>query len=197
MQPIDMIFISAGYTIKNEIVIREKENRMKKGSVFIVGLAAGIVFAALVASSYIIIHRIRTSLSQEDFISVYTGADARNAVDGFFNGALPEDAEMLYFREEGFMDVSYHVGLSLAPESAWKLIAEYSGKTKEDFQPLDYHPGPPGEPSERNPYWDAEAMVQPVYVELMEETEKGWTERFELIVYDEPTQRLLISLMLP
>lgn len=168
-----------------------------KVSVFFVGLAAGIVLSVIVVSSFVIITNIRTSLANEDFISVYTGADARNAVDGFFNGALPREAEMLYFREEGFMDASYQVGLSLAPESAWKLIEGYSGKTKEDFQLLDYQLDPPGEPSDRNPYWDTEAMVQPMYIELLEETEEGWTERFELIVYDEPTQRLLISLMLP
>lgn len=148
---------------------------------FFAGLLTRVVVATVACFFYGIVKDLGEGMGPQ----VLTDEALRDRMEVFFNAPLPPTAGRLYYREEGFMDASYRLGLSLPPADAWNLIRAYSGKEKTDFrvpdlQTLLYETG-------ETPLWRPAEMKAPVCHEVVVENESR-----TLILYDEASLRLLV-----
>lgn len=114
-----------------------------------------------------------------------TDESLRNRIQAFLGVPLPTVAGQLYYREEGFMDNTTHVGLSLPPGEAWPLIREFIGKAPSDFRPPET--GDIIYEMEDSPLWCPSQMDAPLFCDVESEGQSH-----TLILYDQTVQRLLI-----
>lgn len=146
---------------------------------FLTGLALGALLGGAIGFAGYIIKDFGDGMGPQ----VCSDQAVRTRIEGYFKAPLPPTAGLLYFREEGFMDSSCHVGVSLAPQDAWTLLAAYTGRGRADFRPLENHASLAA--PEATPLWNPAALKAPVFLEISKE------RSHEIIIYDEPTQRLL------
>jgi hypothetical protein len=136
------------------------------------------------------------SFSQESLEQVFYGEKARGRINDFFSTSKPitieQSAKDLYYLEDGFMDATYYIGLSLTPDKAWKLIRNYCGKSKKDFKKYDSVSY--SSYNENESKWNIKNLKKPLYHSQESFSKKNkQIEWSRLIIYDEVTQRLLIS----
>jgi hypothetical protein len=149
---------------------------------FFFGLFLGIVLTLIVNYIYSFIKSLSGSMEPQ----VYSDELVRSKIEGYFSFPLPYSAGRLFYREEGFQDAKYLIGLSLPSKEAWQLIQAYTGKGKSSFHTLKNDHSIFSYDIKKPNLWNLAELKEPLIYEIEE------TGSYKAIVYDEPTGRLLI-----
>lgn len=154
----------------------------------IIFIAAGIFLGIIIAGVFIFFVPIRRGATRNADRVLYTGNEARQAIESFLDTTLPPVADNFFYREEGFMDSGIHIGMDIDAGTAWPFIQKYSGINQADFKPFEEHVSPAGTflPPEDTEYWNYQSMAAPKYAEIIID------DSYEIIIYDEKSGRLLI-----